>query len=93
MAMMMATGKEVQQRTGQQEGAWYQAEQVLPMLRVEQVGRDQACRYRREQPGPFARQVQSAILLKRSELPITLTEDRAIAAAAMMGESMRPNSG
>lgn len=37
--------------------------------------------------------VHSAILLRRSELPITLTEDSAIAAAAKIGESMSPNSG
>ena len=37
--------------------------------------------------------VRSAILLKRSELPMTLTEDSAIAAAAMIGESISPNSG
>lgn len=91
--MMMAAVKEVQQRTGEQEGVGYQAEQVLPMLRIEQVGRDNACRYRREQPGPSAAKVHSAIILRRSELPMTLTDERAIAAAAMMGESMRPNRG
>ena len=30
---------------------------------------------------------------RRSELPITLTDDRAIAAAATMGDNSRPNTG
>jgi hypothetical protein len=33
------------------------------------------------------------MLLSRSELPITLTDDKAIAAAATIGESITPNSG
>lgn len=44
----------------------------------------------RNRPGQC---LQSFTALNRSELPITLTEDRAMAAAAMMGESSSPNTG
>lgn len=90
---MMAAMEEVQQRADQQECVGDQTEQVLPMLGVEQTGGDESCRDCRQQPGPLVGQVHSAILLSRRELPMTLTEDSAIAAAAKIGESMSPNSG
>jgi triphosphoribosyl-dephospho-CoA synthetase len=90
---MVAAVEKVQERTGEQEGVWQQAEEVSAMLRVEHECRDQRCRDKGQNPGALAGQVHSSILLSRSELPMTLTEDNAIAAAAMIGDSLRPNSG
>ncbi|NRB92046.1 hypothetical protein C7M62_37185 [Bradyrhizobium sp. WBAH10] len=42
---------------------------------------------------PRSQSGHSRIARSRSALPTTLTEDSAIAAAAMIGESNRPNAG
>lgn len=91
--MMMTAVKEVQERTGEQEGVRKQSEEMLPMFGIEQIGGDESCGQSGQQPSAFAREVHSCILLRRSELPMTLTDDSAIAAAAMIGDSISPNSG
>ena len=92
-SLVVAAMEEVQQRAGEQECVRDQPEEVLPVFRIEQESSDQRGRSRGQQPRGPAGRVQSAILLRRSELPMTLTEESAIAAAAMIGESMMPNSG
>lgn len=90
---MMSAMKEMQQRTGEEEGVRQQSENMLPVFRVKQIGCDQGCRYGGQEPCALVCEVHNVMRLSRSELPITLTDDRAIAAAAMIGESSRPNSG
>ena len=85
--------EEMQQRAGEQEGVRDHPKEVLPMFWIEQESGDERGRSRGQQPRALAGKAHSAILLRRSELPMTLTEESAIAAAAMIGESMMPNSG
>ena len=91
--MMMGAMEEMQQRASEQESVGDQPEQMLPMFRVDEEDRDEGGRDCSQQPGPLVAQIHSVILLRRREFVMTLTEDSAIAAAAKIGESIRPNSG
>ena len=93
MAMMVTSVEEMQQRTGEQERVWDKPEQMLPVCGIKEIDGDKRRRSCSEQPGASIREVHSAILLSRSALLMTLTDESAMAAAAKIGESMRPNSG
>lgn len=84
----------MQQRTSEQQKVGQRAERVPPML-----AQDIECAHDGERGGGDddgtiqGRLVHGLKLRSRSTLPTTLTDDKAIAAAAMMGESSRPKAG
>lgn len=87
----VAAMEEVHQRAGKQYQVGREAQGVLPVLAKEEERGDH--RERRCKQGPSAIPGHIRTLLNLREFPITLTDDRAIAAAAMIGDSRRPKAG
>ncbi len=83
--------KEVHQRAGKQYQVGREAQYVLPVLAKEEERGDH--RERRRKQGPSTIPAHIRTLLNLREFPITLTDDRAIAAAAMIGDSRRQKAG
>lgn len=92
MSVMPAmTMEQVQERASKEQKVRTQTERVRPMLSQDEEDGDD-CHRRRDQ-GPRSGSDHSFTLLSLRELPITLTDDKAMAAAAMMGESRMPKVG
>jgi len=83
--------KEVHQRAGKQYQVGCETQDMLPVLAKEEERGNH--RERRCKQGPSAIPGHIRTLLNLREFPITLTDDRAIAAAAMIGDSRRPKAG
>lgn len=91
VAVTAMSMKQVHQRAGQQDQVGDVAQNVHPVLTkdVEHQDQGQGCALQQER----AVGCHIFMLLNLRELAITLTEDNAIAAAAMIGESNRPKMG
>ena len=87
----VAAMEKVHQRAGKQQQVGCETQDVLPMLAKEEERGNH--RERRCKQGPSAIPVHIRTLLNLREFPITLTDDRAIAAAAMIGDSRRQKAG
>lgn len=83
--------EEVHQRTGEQQQVRSEPKCMLPVLTENEERKDH--RERGCEERPFATPNHIRVLLNLSELPITLTDESAMAAAAMIGDSKSPNAG
>jgi hypothetical protein len=91
MAVTTVAVKKVHQRTRQQQQVGSQTESVRPVFPQEEEGHDhtEGC----HEQCPFAFPLHIRTPLNLSAFPITLTEDSAIAAAAMIGDRRSPKAG
>ena len=82
--------KQVHQRTGQQYQVWNEAEHMAPVFPEHEEQRNNP-----ERDAEIQKVAAGHIVTARSRkaLPMTLTEDSAMAAAAMIGESSKPKLG
>jgi hypothetical protein len=94
MAIPAMRMQQMQQWAGEKEKVWRQAQHMPPMLPEQNKRRDQTQRKAKDLPtGKVVKKIHSWELLNLSALAITLTDDSAMAAAAMMGESKRSKNG
>ena len=83
--------EEVHERAGEQQEIWRETEGMCPVFAKDEEDDDDGERGCHEEP--CAGRGHRLMLLSLRELPMTLTEESAIAAAAMMGDSRTPKAG
>ena len=91
MVVTAMSMKQVHERAGQQDQVGQITKHVPPVLTKDVEHQDQGQRCANQQERAVGRHI--FMFLNLRELAITLTEDSAIAAAAMIGESNRPKTG
>lgn len=91
MAMTTVAMEQVQERASEQENVGRKTQWMRPVLAQKEKGEDNPERRRKQHP--FSIPFHIRTLLNLRALPITLTDESAIAAAAMIGDSKSPNEG
>lgn len=91
MAMSAMAMEEVHQRAGKQYQVGREAQGVLPVLAEQEEGGDHRERSCEQSPSAIPGHIRA--LLNLRALPMTLTDESAMAAAAMMGDNSNPKAG